>query len=132
MRLFFSLAVRNNEAKGLGKSYPTTLNNVGSCWPTIKKLTWSNSFRQVTVFKNFLSGISKTNPVNLPSAAAANCCVRLHKVSKFHVSWRTKTSDVKDWGEIFFLFLNLINLRRSPRNQLQGNSPTFDFFSELK
>ena len=72
MRLFFFLAVRNNEAYGPGKSYPTTLNNVDSCWPTIKKLTWLNSVRQVTVVKNFLPGISKTNPVKLPSAAAAN------------------------------------------------------------
>ena len=91
-----------------------------------------NFFRRVTVLKNFLPGISKSNPVNLPSAAAANCWDRLLKVSKFHVSWRTKTSDVKDCGEIFFLYLNLINLRRSLRNQLQGNAPTFDFFSELK
>ena len=70
--------------------------------------------------KNFLPGISKSNSVNLPSAAAANCRDRLLKVSKFHVSWRTKTSDVKDYGEFFFLFLNLIKFEEIPKKSTPG------------
>ena len=70
--------------------------------------------------KNFLPGISKINPVNLPSAAAANCWDRLLKVSKFHVSWRTKTSDGKDYGEVFFLFLNLIKFEAISKKSTPG------------
>ena len=124
--------MRNNEAWGLGKSYPTTLNNAGRCWPTIKKLTWLKSFRLVTVLKNVLPGISKTYPVNLPSAAAANCCDRLHKASKFHVSWRTKTSDGKDYGEFFFLFLNLIKFEAISKKSTPGKFAYIWLFQRIE
>ena len=82
--------------------------------------------------KNFLPGISKSNPVNLPSAAAANCWDRLLKVSKFHVSWRTKTSDVKDCGEIFFLFLNLIKFEAIPKKSTPGKCAYILLFQRIE